>query len=156
MITAWFCADYSNANLVLDPSRRLILTRTDVKSLRRLDAGVFNVTYDIPLAEDDTSLKTFLFRVELELDGSVRYVVQVCNLSFSLPLSLPLSLSISILSLIHVSIIPSLLLIIFHSPVFQICLTWATSLASKWISHSLLLTQPALKTASSSLLRSKY
>ena len=156
MITAWFCADYSNANLVLDPSRRLILTRTDVKSLRRLDAGVFNVTYDIPLAEEDTSLKTFLFRVELELDGSVRYVVQVCNLSFSLPLSVPLSLSISILSLIHVSIIPSLLLIIFHRPVFQICLTWATSLASKWISHSLLLTQPALKTASSSLLRSKY
>ena len=62
--------------------------------LRRLDAGVFDVTYDIPLAENDTTLKAFLFRVEL--DNSVRYIMQVCKINV-----LSLSLYLSILSLIH-------------------------------------------------------
>ena len=64
--------------------------------LRRLDAGVFDVTYDIPLAENDTTLKAFLFRVEL--DNSVRYIMQVCKINV---LSLSLSLSPSCPSFTH-------------------------------------------------------
>ena len=85
----WFYADYSAANVILDPTKSLILTRTAVMDLRRLDAGVFDVTYDIPLAENDTTLKAFLFRVEL--DNSVRYILQVCKINV---LSLSLSLSL--------------------------------------------------------------
>lgn len=76
MIT--YCsADYSDANLVLDPVRRLTLKRTSLADLRRLDAGVFDVSYDIPLAENDASLKTFLFKVET--DNSASYILQVCE-----------------------------------------------------------------------------
>ena len=71
-------ADYDELGYVPGPMSTLSLNKTSLKDTRSLDAGVFDIVYDIPLAGDETSmtgLTAFVFQVCLE--NITKYIVQV-------------------------------------------------------------------------------
>ena len=77
-IVSLLLVDDSENGGSFDPIKLLTLRKTSLQTTRSLDAGVFDVLYDVPMANGGTrrsDLTAFVFRVEI--GNSVKYIVQV-------------------------------------------------------------------------------
>ena len=81
MIYFFHFKDFLESGSSLYPENHLSLKKTALKDTRSLDAGVFDIFYNIPLARNEMSvsershLVVFVFRVCVE--NSTKYIVQV-------------------------------------------------------------------------------